>query len=160
MRNETRQPALLRVGGFLRAWVCVSTLLIVAFAWVPSSAHASTSSCPPGATAAACALGGLNTTSSTAGLGTVTTTPTPGAGQEQLATIIGTLINGALAISGVIFLVLIIYGGFRWMTAQGAPDEIEKAKEIIRSAIIGIVLLALAFAITNFVIHAVVVASV
>ena len=39
-------------------------------------------------------------------------------GQTKVLTIIGLVINGFLSILGVIFLILIIYGGFKWMNTK------------------------------------------
>jgi len=61
------------------------------------------------------------------------------------------IINPALSLVGVIFLVLMIYGGFLWMTAGGNSTQVDKAKNIIITSIIGTVIIAAAYAITNFV---------
>ncbi|MCK4553697.1 hypothetical protein KAU19_01920, partial [Candidatus Parcubacteria bacterium] len=44
---------------------------------------------------------------------------------------IGQIINAVLVFLGVIFLILMIYGGYIWMTARGNEQEVEKAKNII-----------------------------
>ncbi|MDD5110728.1 MAG: pilin [Patescibacteria group bacterium] len=51
---------------------------------------------------------------------------------------IGTVLTSLFSLLGVVFLVLIIYGGFLWMTARGNESQIEKAKKIITSASIGL----------------------
>lgn len=70
---------------------------------------------------------------------------------KDLPTIIGTFIKAALSFVGVIFLILVIYGGFLWMTAAGNEQNVTKAKGIITSAIIGMVIIAAGYAITDFV---------
>jgi hypothetical protein len=45
-----------------------------------------------------------------------------------------------------------IYGGYLYMTAQGNEDQVEKGKDVIKNAVIGIVIIFLAYTITNFVI--------
>lgn len=72
-------------------------------------------------------------------------------GTTDLVQIIGRLINIFLGFLGVILLVLLLYAGFLWMTAGGNPEQVEKAKLYIRNAIIGLVIIASAFAITRFV---------
>lgn len=72
-------------------------------------------------------------------------------GTTDLIAIIGRLINIFLGLLGVILLVLLLYAGFLWMTAGGNAEQIEKAKGYIRNAIIGLVIIASAFAITRFV---------
>jgi len=64
---------------------------------------------------------------------------------------IGTIIGAILNFLGVIFLILMIYGGFMWMTAAGNEEQISKAQKIITAAIIGVVIVASAYAITAYV---------
>jgi hypothetical protein len=71
--------------------------------------------------------------------------------QSDLATSIGTVIKGLLSLVGTIFLILTIYAGILWMTAQGDEGKIDKAKDIIRASIIGLVITLSAYAITYFV---------
>ncbi len=65
--------------------------------------------------------------------------------------VVGSITGSILGLLGTIFLTLIVYAGFLWMTAQGADDKIKKAKNIIASAIIGLVITFGAFAIATFV---------
>lgn len=71
-----------------------------------------------------------------------------GTSQENIDSVAGTVINTALSLVGLIFLILMVYGGYLWMTARGEESQIEKAQNIIRSAIIGIVIVMSAYAIT------------
>jgi len=64
------------------------------------------------------------------------------------------IIQPVLALLGVIFLGLMIYGGIMWMTAEGADDKVVKARKIIDSAIIGLVITLAAYAISYFVVSA------
>lgn len=86
------------------------------------------------------ALGNLNNVSERAG--------TAGASLES---VVGRLINGALSLVGIIFLVLMVYAGYLWMTARGEEEQVKKAQSIIRSSIIGIVIVVSAYAITFFI---------
>ena len=65
---------------------------------------------------------------------------------------IGNLINIVLSFLGVIFVILIIYGGFMWMTAGGKEQQVEDAKKVIIRATIGIAVIMLAYAVTWFII--------
>ncbi|MFA5248459.1 MAG: hypothetical protein WC415_04520 [Patescibacteria group bacterium] len=67
---------------------------------------------------------------------------------------ISDIIKFSLSFLGVIFLLLMIYGGFLWMTDQGKEEQVEKAKKIIVAAIIGIIIITSAYAISWFVINA------
>jgi len=71
--------------------------------------------------------------------------------ESDVENIVGTAINAALTLIGLIFLILMVYAGFLWMTAQGKEDQVEKAGKIIRSTIVGLVLVLSAYAITFFV---------
>lgn len=64
---------------------------------------------------------------------------------------IGLVIQIALSIIGVVFLILMIYGGASWMNARGDETKVTKAQGIIRNSIIGIIIVVSAYAITNFV---------
>lgn len=75
----------------------------------------------------------------------------PGSNRDPEAAL-GGLISGLLAFLGVIFMALIIYGGFLWMTARGAEDQIGKAKKIITSATIGLAVVLTAYLISLIVV--------
>ncbi len=66
-------------------------------------------------------------------------------------TMIGNLINVALGVLGVLLVLIIIYAGFLWMTARGATDQVKKAKDMILQAVIGLLIIFAAYALTNFV---------
>ena len=74
-----------------------------------------------------------------------------GLGSTELPQMIGLIINAVLTVLGVIFVVLVFYAGFLWMTDMGSEDKIKKAKAIIIAAVIGIVIVLAAYSITNFV---------
>ncbi|RMD51546.1 hypothetical protein D6827_02075 [Candidatus Parcubacteria bacterium] len=72
------------------------------------------------------------------------------------ATDIGTftgkkIINPAFSMVGVVFLILVIYAGFLWMTAGGKSEQVTKARNILLAAIIGLIIIFSAYAITNFI---------
>ena len=69
----------------------------------------------------------------------------------DLPTIIGNVLGTALSLISVVFFGLMIYGGFMWMTARGNDEQAKKALETIFSAIIGIIIVMAAYAITSFV---------
>lgn len=68
---------------------------------------------------------------------------------ENFPGTVGRIIGVAISFLGVIFLLLMIYGGFRWMMAHGNEQEIEKAKGIIQTAIVGLVIVLLAYILTK-----------
>jgi hypothetical protein len=77
-----------------------------------------------------------------------------GAGMEKtdLTTLIARLIKVVLSILGVILVVLIIYAGFKWMTAGGESKGTTEAKTILQNAIIGLIIIVAAWSITTFVV--------
>lgn len=74
-----------------------------------------------------------------------------GVSKDSLQTSTAKIIKGSLTIVGTIFLGLMIYGGFLWMTARGEESQITKGKDTITAALIGIVVILSAYAITNVV---------
>lgn len=69
---------------------------------------------------------------------------------SDIKVIAGKAIGGVLAFVGVIFFVLMIYGGFLWMTASGNDTQTAKAKELIVAAVIGLIIVLSAYAITSY----------
>lgn len=76
---------------------------------------------------------------------------TAGYQEGNIGNITGEIINTALSLVGIIFLALMVYAGYLWMTARGEESQIETAKKIVSSAIIGLVLTMSAYAITTLV---------
>ncbi len=70
---------------------------------------------------------------------------------ESLMTFAGQFIAVLLGLLGVIFIGLMIYAGFKWMTAAGDPEDVKKAKATIRMAIIGLVITGSAYALWKFI---------
>lgn len=61
------------------------------------------------------------------------------------------IVGSVLSFVGVLFLALVIYGGFLWMTARGNQQQVEKAKNLIIQAVIGVVIVLSAYIITSFI---------
>lgn len=74
-----------------------------------------------------------------------------GISTPSVGTTIAYLISGALSLLAIIFLILIVIAGYRWMTAGGSQEIITKAKQSMKEAIIGLVIVLAAFAIVTFV---------
>ncbi len=71
---------------------------------------------------------------------------------QDLITLIGRLINIFLSLLGVVFLVLMLYAGWMWMSSNGDAEKIKKAQVTIRNAVIGLLIIGAAWAIVAFVI--------
>lgn len=72
---------------------------------------------------------------------------------------IGSIIKTILGLVGVVVVILIVYAGFRWMTAGGNKEHVTKAKDIMIQAVIGLAITLSAYAITDFVISRLIEAS-
>ncbi|MDA3840534.1 MAG: hypothetical protein PF572_05560 [Patescibacteria group bacterium] len=70
---------------------------------------------------------------------------------SSISQTVGKVIGYVLSFVGVIFLILIIYAGFTWMLARGNEADVKKAKDLMYDAIIGLVIIMSAYAITAFV---------
>ncbi len=78
-----------------------------------------------------------------------------GTNETTFAATLGTVVKTALSFVGVIFLSLMVYAGYLWMTARGESDQVDKAKKIIVQSIIGLIITVGAYSITAFVVPAV-----
>jgi len=72
-------------------------------------------------------------------------------GKGDLQTTIANIINVALSLLGIVAVVIILLGGFKWMTAAGNDDKVEEAKKLILAGIIGLAIVMSAWAIARFV---------
>lgn len=66
----------------------------------------------------------------------------------SLTEIVAQVIKSFLGILGIIFVVLMILGGYNWMTAQGDESKVEKAKSTIQKAVIGLIIIVASYSIT------------
>lgn len=69
----------------------------------------------------------------------------------DIMTIIKNLLNTTFGVVGVIAVVMMIIGGFYYMTSQGSPERVQKGKNTILYGIVGLIIVLSAFAIVNFV---------
>ncbi len=63
-----------------------------------------------------------------------------GSAPKTLSDVVGGVIKTFLTLLGVIFLILMVYGGYKWMLARGDSKEVETAKDIISRALIGLII--------------------
>lgn len=76
--------------------------------------------------------------------------PFSASSDSALVEFIGLIIGIGLSLIGVIFLILMIFAGYNWMTAQGEEEKVNKAKSIIIQCIIGIIIVVGAYASWKF----------
>ncbi|OGL59753.1 hypothetical protein A3E96_02640 [Candidatus Uhrbacteria bacterium RIFCSPHIGHO2_12_FULL_46_13] len=83
---------------------------------------------------------------------------------EQFGLGTGTDVKGAiiniikflLTFLGLIAVIIVLYGGFQWMTAAGNEEKITSARSTLTAGLIGLVIILAAYAITSFIIQTVV----
>lgn len=74
--------------------------------------------------------------------------PTP------IPTVAGNIINILLAIGGIIFLLLVVYAGYQYLTAAGDEKKVTTAKQTLANGVIGLILIIAAYSISSFVLEA------
>jgi hypothetical protein len=87
---------------------------------------------------------GLSTTGNNAGYNLGTPGP---------EVIVSQVIQIILSLLGVIFLAFMMYAGITWMMAEGDEQKVQKAKDMISESIIGLIIVAAAYAISYFLIN-------
>ncbi len=75
------------------------------------------------------------------------------AGVKTLTELIAKVINYLLYFSGTIAVLFIIIGGFWYMTSSGNEEQAEKGQKTLLNAVIGLVLIVMAYVIVNIVVN-------
>ena len=78
-----------------------------------------------------------------------------GLGNQDPRTIAANIINIILGFLGILAVVLILFGGFKWMTAAGNEDKVAEAKKLLVAGVIGLIIILAAYALAAFVLDAV-----
>ena len=73
--------------------------------------------------------------------------------ESSLATVIGRVIGAVLGLVGVLLLVMMIYGGILYMSSGGNEDQISTAKKVLSYAVLGIIIVSLAFLLTYYIVN-------
>ena len=72
---------------------------------------------------------------------------------SNLETKVGVYINIALGLVGIIFFILMVYAGFRWLVSRGNEEDIKKSQNTIIAAIIGLIIVLCAYGLSNLLIN-------
>ncbi len=72
--------------------------------------------------------------------------------EKKPGTVVSAIINTLLGLLGLFATIIILLGGFKWMTAQGSAEKVTEAKDLIKNGIIGLVIIILSYSIASFVI--------
>lgn len=73
-------------------------------------------------------------------------------GTDCVVNIIANVINIVLGFLGVVLLLIVMYAGFKWMTAE-KEDDVKNAKSMIKNAVAGLVVITVSYAFAAFVIQ-------
>jgi len=82
-----------------------------------------------------------------------------GLGTQDIRVTIAAIINVALGLLGIVAVVIVLTGGFKWMTAGGDEGKVDEAKNLIKAGVIGLAIIVTAYAIANFVISSLITAT-
>lgn len=74
-----------------------------------------------------------------------------GGSNQNLPDIITTIINVMLFIAGALAVIMIIYGGIRYITAHGDEKQVKVAKDTIVYSVAGLIIAILAYALVTFI---------
>jgi hypothetical protein len=74
-----------------------------------------------------------------------------GVGELPIDILVGNAVGAVLSFAGMIFFVFMVYAGYLWFTARGEDEQVKKATGIIKTSVVGIILLLSAGAITFFI---------
>ncbi|OGL94722.1 hypothetical protein A2348_02270 [Candidatus Uhrbacteria bacterium RIFOXYB12_FULL_58_10] len=74
--------------------------------------------------------------------------------EPDLPTIVGSAINVLLGVLGIVFVVLVVYAGFLYLTSNGEEGNVKKAKKLLTQSVIGLIIIVAAYAIASYVISA------
>lgn len=82
-----------------------------------------------------------------------------GLGTKDIREGVMSIVNVLLGFLGILAIIIILWGGFRWLTSGGNEEKVGEAKKIITSGIIGLVIIFTAYAIATFVIEQLITAT-
>ncbi len=78
-----------------------------------------------------------------------------GLGNQDPRTIAANIINIILGFLGILAVVLILFGGFKWMTAAGNDEKVAEAKKLLVAGVVGLIIILAAYALAAFVLDAI-----
>lgn len=82
-----------------------------------------------------------------------------GLGTADIRVTVASIINVFMGLLGIVAVVIVLYGGFTWMTAGGNEDKVTEARQRIVAGIIGLAIILSAYAIARFVISSLITAT-
>ncbi len=70
---------------------------------------------------------------------------------QDLEMVFGKVVQAILGLAGIALFIMLIMGGFKYLTSGGDPKAVEEAKKTLTYAIGGIALIVLSFLILKFI---------
>lgn len=74
-------------------------------------------------------------------------------GANQLGPVIANAINFLFVVAAILALAFLVMGGIKWLTSQGEKEGINKARETIVAAVVGLIIIFLSYLIVNFILN-------
>ncbi|NMB48642.1 hypothetical protein GYA13_04355 [Candidatus Kuenenbacteria bacterium] len=71
--------------------------------------------------------------------------------EDSPAAVVAVVIQGLLGIVAVIFFVLVVIAGIKWMMAGGNEETVSKSKQTILNGALGLIVIIFSYAITSIV---------
>lgn len=168
MSHHVQRSLWLLLPFFLFAFLLLPTQSVLAVAC--TGQDASGAYLPPGCTSGAVTGGPCTGTNSSTGQPTppgctppASTSPastTPSGGSPNtlinplgsgvtIESFIGRLVKAILGLSGSVALLMFVWGGFQYLWSAGDPKKVDKGKETLKNAVLGIVIIFFAFTLVN-----------
>ena len=82
-----------------------------------------------------------------------------GYSNQDLRTLAAKIVRVLLGFLGVIFIGLLVFSGFKYMTAGGNEEDTKKATAMIKNSVIGLIIILSAWAISHYIVLMLVQAS-
>jgi hypothetical protein len=75
-----------------------------------------------------------------------------GLGTRDIRDGVMSIVNVLLGFLGILAILIILWGGFRWLTSGGSEEKVGEAKKIIIAGIIGLIIILTSYALATFVV--------
>jgi hypothetical protein len=79
--------------------------------------------------------------------------------EQQLPEMIGNIINVVLGLLGIVMVIYVILGGWKYMSSGGSDEGAKKGKTMLLNAVIGLAIILAAYSISSFVISRLITAT-
>ncbi len=76
-----------------------------------------------------------------------------GLGKQDIRITVVKIIRIFLGFLGIIAVFVVMYAGWLWMSSEGNPEQISRAKRVLSNGIVGVIIILSSFAITSFILN-------